>query len=114
RQLQASVHFSNEIRRLDIPTLMDNVQGTLTLDATLADAHVSATLQPFDLTGNLATQRLSLPESWQRWIGWEETIPIYLETAAPVTITSGDSSGWSVQSPGTLLSVGDKDTLLRF
>jgi hypothetical protein len=114
RQVQASIRLNNEIRRLDIPTLVENLAGTLALDVTLADARINAVLQPFTLEGTLATPRLSLPDSWQHRIGWEDTVPIHLETAEPVTITAAGSSDWSVQSPNTLLSLGDKETQLRF
>jgi hypothetical protein len=113
RQLQASVHLTSTILRLAIPTLIDNVEGALTLDATLADAQINAVLQPFSLAGNLATQRLLLPEHWQRRNDWKETVPLHLETAEPVAITSADNGGWSLQSPSTLLSLGDRDTHLR-
>jgi hypothetical protein len=114
RQLQASIRLNNEIRRLDIPTLVENLTGTLALDATLADARINAVLQPFTLEGTLATRRLSLPDRWQHRIGWEDTVPIHLETAEPVTITAAGSSDWSLQSPDTLLSLGDRGTQLRF
>jgi hypothetical protein len=89
------------------------MHGTLTLDATLANARINAVLQPFHLTGDLATQRLSLPENWEQRLGWAKSVPMHLQAIEPVVITSDDKGGGSLQSPNTLLSLGDRDTLLR-
>lgn len=113
RQLQASIRLASTIPSLDIPTLVDHMHGTLTLDATLANARLNAVLQPFQLAGDLAAQRLSLPQRWQHRIGWEENVPIRLETPEAVTITSVDEGGWSVRAPETALTLGDQDSQLR-
>lgn len=112
RQLQASIQLASTVPSLAMPALADSMHGRLVLDATLANARINAVLQPFHLAGQLAAQRLPLPERWRRRLGWVETIPFQLEAAQPVTIASGAGGGWSVQSPDTVLTLGGKDSQL--
>jgi hypothetical protein len=113
RQLQASVRITNRILSLDMPTLIDQLHGTVALDATLANAQISAVLHPFQLAGNVATQRLSLPDHWRHRIGWQETVALHLEAVEPVALTSHDDGSWSVSTRGSELSLGTDNTQLR-
>lgn len=42
--------ITNRILSLDMPTLIDQLHGTVALDATLANAQISAVLHPFNST----------------------------------------------------------------
>lgn len=108
KQMKASFQLTNEFRKLDLHGASDSFSGALDIEGTLEHGHFHATLQPFNLGGNLSTQLLSLPESWRHWIGWEDAVPAELNTTEAVTIGSADMREWSFQARNVLLSLGDK------
>jgi Dicarboxylate transport len=113
RQIGATVHLRNSIQQLDIPSLVNALNGTLEINAAYIEGQLSATVQPFNMIGQLWTAQLSLPADAQRWLGWNETIPVSLETTGPIGITRNDTGAWSVQSHNASLSLGEKDSRIR-
>ncbi len=110
---ETTVHIVNTIRQLDYAGIIQDFAGNLDATATFRDGQLQLTIEPFQLSGNLRTEQLSLPEDMQHWLRWKETVPVHWESRAPVKIAAGEASKWYGELHNTLLVLGDADTQIR-
>lgn len=109
-QLFASIHTVNDIQQLDYQGTIEELSGTVTLDAQLENGLVSATLQPTELNGDVVSTRLSLPAKTLGWMGWGKTIPMRWENSAPVQVTADAHGDKSLTVRDTTLALGGTET----
>ena len=108
--LQASFQLSSDVRQLAIQGLADAVTTAVTIEGSIGDGRVQLALQPFKLTGELPTPLLALPADWVQWLALADTVPVALEIATPLLITSPEPGQWSVKASNALVTLGDNDT----
>ncbi len=76
----ATIHIANTIRELDYPGTIEDFAGNLNTTAVCEGGQCQLTIEPFQLSGHLRTDQLSLPENMQRWLHWKETVPVHWES----------------------------------
>jgi hypothetical protein len=112
QQLQGELHLVNRIQRFDLPGSIEDLHGELTVDGIVAGGEVKATVQPFALSGDLASQSLSLPQDTLHWLGWGQTMPIALETKEKLAIDVSVQGSWSVVTHDAVMDLGDTTSRL--
>jgi len=112
-QFSATMHLHNTIERLDYPAVVQGAAGEFDVALELDAGRLALTLEPTELTAELWTRQLALPQDTQSWLRWGETVPIRWQNQERVEIASIAEGGWSMQLGSSLLALGGKESQLK-
>lgn len=113
-QVRADIRLSNNIDRLDYPSVVEGVVGLLEVSLALDNGQVEVTVEPGELAGKLWIGQLSLPPDTQHWLHWKEAVPVRWRHEAPISIASTVEEGWLLRLRDASLLLGSKGSELKW
>jgi len=113
-QFTADISTGNRVTRLDYPGTVDALTGEVDISLKLDAGQWHLTAGPTELTGQLWTQQLSLPEDARDWLRWKETVPARWRNLEPIRIRSAANGAWTLQLRNILALTGTRDSEIRW
>jgi hypothetical protein len=113
-QFNADISVDNAITRLNYPATIEDLAGDVNITVVFDAGEFELMLAPTELSGNIPSQLLPLPEDTQQWLHWEKTIPLRWQSTEPVKINLASDNSWSLQLRDNLLVLGNRDSQLRW